>query len=161
MFPNHRFSFAVTFLACLLGAFALFGCASPGTQTNLAQVQQVVSSFCPMVNTDLQVLSTSPTVPAPLQEKFKTMLTINQGVCAAGTGITATDLQTLNTQVVQVAIGILLANPAIPNQPVILLALQLGQPLVTQAIAQLQATTPAATVAAPAVAVPESVAPAK
>lgn len=141
MFPNHRFAFAFIFTVCLFGAVALFGCASTGP--NLAQAQQVVSSFCPTVNTDLQVLSTSPTVPAPLQAQFKTMLTINQGICAAGSGITATDLQTLNTQVVQAAIGILLANPAIPNQPVILLALQLGQPLVTQAITQLQAQAPA------------------
>lgn len=143
MFPNHRLSFAVAFLACLLGAFALFGCASPG-QPNLAQAQQVVSSFCPTVNTDLSVLSTSPAVPAPLQGQFKQMLAINQGICAAGTGITATDLQTLNTQVVQAAIAILLANPELPNQPVILLALQLGQPLVTQAIAKMQASAPAA-----------------
>lgn len=140
MFPNHRFSFAVVFLACMIGVLALFGCASTGP--NLAQAQQVVTSFCPTINTDLQVLSTSPTVPAPLQAQFKQMLTINQGICAAGTGITATDLQTLNTQVVQAAITVLLANPAIPNQPVILLALQLGQPLVTQAIAQLQAAKP-------------------
>ena len=127
---------------CILAALsvvALAACTTTAPQPNLAQVRQVVTSFCPTVNADLSVLSTSPTVPSPLQAQFKTMLTINQGICSAGTSITATDLQTLNTQVVQAAITILLANPAIPNQPVILLALQLGQPLVTQAIAQLQA----------------------
>lgn len=146
MFPNHRFAFAFTILFCVLGAFALFGCSSTGQlqPQNLAQVQQIVTSLCPTVNTDLQVLSTSPTVPAPLQAQFKTMLTVNQGICSLGAGVKATDLQTLNTQVVQAAITVLLDNPEIPNQPVILLALQLGQPLVTQAIAQLQAATPVA-----------------
>src|SRR6185312_11319785 len=124
-------------------------CTTTGAQPNLAQVRQVVTSFCPTVNTDLSVLSTSPTVAPALQAQFKQMLTINQGICAAGAGITSADLQTLNTQVVQAAITVLLANPAIPNQPAILLALQLGEPLVTQAITQLQGvpSAPAAPVA--------------
>lgn len=151
--------FLIAFFVSLI--VILPACSTTGAQPNLAQVQQVVTSFCPTVNTDLSVLSTSPTVPAPLQARFKTMLTINQGICAAGSGITASDLTTLNTQVVQAAIEILLANPAIPNQPVILLALQLGQPLVTQAIAQLQATPPAATLPAPAVPASAPAAPAK
>jgi len=144
--------FLYAFIASLI--VMLPACTTTGAQPNLAQVRQVVTSFCPTVNTDLSVLSTSPTVAPALQAQFKQMLTINQGICAAGAGITSADLQTLNTQVVQAAITVLLANPAIPNQPAILLALQLGQPLVTQAITQLQATTPAVAPAAPVVAVP-------
>lgn len=146
---KHFLALIFVSLAALLSA-----CTTTGPQPNLAQVQQVVTSFCPTINTDLSVLSTSPTVPAPLQAQFRQMLAINQGICAAGSGITATNLQTLNTQVVQAAITVLLANPAIPNQPAILLALQLGQPLVTQAITQLQAATPAP---APAPAAPVKV----
>jgi hypothetical protein len=138
----HHWSFTMKrFLTLIFVSLAtlLSACTTTGPQPNLVQVQQVVTSFCPTVNTDLSVLSTSPTVAPALQAQFKQMLVVNQGICSLGSGLKATDLQTLNTQVVQAAITVLLANPAIPNQPAILLALQLGQPLVTQAIAQLQA----------------------
>lgn len=128
--------FALILCALLISACtATGGFAPPGP----AQVQQIVSSFCPLVNADLGVLSTSPAVAAPLQAQFKTFLSINQQVCAAGSGVTIESLQTLNTQVVQAAIAVLLLNPEIPNQPAILLALQLGAPLIQQAITQMQA----------------------
>lgn len=117
----------------------LAGCAGTPTAPNVAQVQQVITSFCPLVNADLIVLSTSPAIAPSLQAQFKTILTVNKQVCSVGSGVTITDLQTLNTQVVQAAIGLLLMNPEIPNQPQILLALQLGEPIVNQAITQLQA----------------------
>jgi len=124
----------------------LAACTSTGgiVAPTPSQVQQIVTSFCPTVNADLQVLSTSPAVSPPLQAQFKTILSINQEVCAAGSGVTITNLQTLNTQVVQAAIAVLLLNPEIPNQPAILLALQLGAPLIQQAITQLQAAAPVA-----------------
>jgi hypothetical protein len=128
-----------------LVVIALSACAAPGgSAPTAAQVQQVVTTFCPTVNADLQVLSTSPAVSPQLQAQFKTMLSVNQQICSAGTGVTIADLQTLNTQVVQAAIAVLLLNPEIPNQPAILLALQLGAPLVQQAITQLQAGQPKA-----------------
>jgi len=117
----------------------LAGCAGTPTAPNIAQVQQVITSFCPLVNADLTVLSTSPAIAPPLQAQFKTILAVNKQACSVGGGVTITDLQTLNTQVVQAAIGLLFANPEIPNQPQILLALQLGEPIVNQAITQLQA----------------------
>jgi len=129
----------------ILAALVLSACTATGglAPQSPAQVQQIVTSFCPTVNADLQVLSTSPAVSAPLQAQFKTFLSINQGICAAGSGVTIENLQTLNTQVVQAAIAVLLLNPEIPNQPAILLALQLGAPLIQQAITQMQAAQPA------------------
>lgn len=130
----------------IVAALILAACTTTGGTVGAptpSQVQQIVASFCPTMNADLQVLSTSPVVSPPLQAQFKTFLSINQQICAAGTGVTVSDLQTLNTQVVQAAIVVLLANPEIPNQPAILLALQLGAPLIQQAITQLQAAAPA------------------
>jgi hypothetical protein len=132
---------ALFLVALVLAACTTTGGIAPG---NVSQVQQIVTSFCPTVNADLQVLSTSPTVSATLQAQFKNMLAVNQEICAAGSGLTVTNLQTLNTQVVQAAIVLLLANPEIPNQPAILLALQLGAPLIQQAITQMQAAAPKA-----------------
>ncbi len=133
-------------IALILCSVLLSACtATGGFATGPAQVQQIIAIFCPTVNADLQVLSTSPAVNPALQAKFKTFLSINQEICSAGTGVTIENLQTLNTQVVQAAIAVLLANPEIPNQPSILLGLQLGAPLIQQAITQMQATAPKST----------------
>lgn len=131
-------------IALILCALLISACTATGgfAPASPAQVQQIVSSFCPTVNADLQVLSTSPTVAPPLQAQFKSMLAINQEICSAGAGLSITNLQTLNTQVVQAAIAVLLLNPEIPNQPAILLGLQLGAPLIQQAITQMQAAAP-------------------
>ncbi|MGH7749608.1 MAG: hypothetical protein ACREQ5_33305, partial [Candidatus Dormibacteria bacterium] len=114
-----------------LAAF-LSACTTTSTIQPLpiASVQQVVASFCPTVNADLSVLSTSPTVSPVLQAQFKTLASANKYICSMGSTMTVTDLQTLNTSVVQVAIGLLMANPALPGQPAILLGLQLGAPLI-------------------------------
>lgn len=131
--------------AIILASLVLAACATTGgigAPPSAAQVQQIVTSFCPTVNADLQVLSTSPAVNPTLQAQFKTFLSINQQICAAGTGVTIENLQALNTQVVQAAIAVLLLNPEIPNQQAMLIALQLGAPLIQQAITQMQTAAP-------------------
>src|SRR5574337_292380 len=136
--------------ASLLLVALLTGCSTgsqpvaPAVVLNPASIQQIAATFCPLVNADLQVLAASPAVQPTLQRQFAQLLQVNQVACAAGASMTLTNLQTINTGVVQAATALLLANPTLPNQPAILLALQLGAPLLNQAIAYAQAQTAAA-----------------
>jgi len=138
-------------LAAGIGALALGACASPGSPS-IPTPQQLVTDFCPTVNADLKVLSTSPLLNASQQQLLNGVpgdstkpgiIAINNAVCAAGGQINVTDLQTLNNTAFPALIGLVSALPMIPNQPAILIGLTLAQPILNQIVAQVMPAAPA------------------
>jgi hypothetical protein len=133
----------------LLAAFA--GCT---TAPALPSLQQQFVQMCPVVNADLAVLAASPSLTVAQQDTLKTqVIPANQLICSSGAALNVTNLKAFHDSLLPVAIGIVQATPAIPNQPLVLLALQLFGPvvqgLIDQAITNVAPTVPA-TPAAPA-----------
>jgi hypothetical protein len=123
-------------LAAGLVASALFaGCATAPIPITIPTPAQLTADFCPVVNADLAMLSTS-TLLTSAQKTLLTTVIIpdNQAVCAAGAAINITDLQTLNATAFPALITLVGALPMIPNQPAILLGLTLAEPILTQII---------------------------
>jgi hypothetical protein len=139
----------------LAACFALFaGCASNGSAPALPTPQQLFSQACPIVNADLAILAQSPLLTSAQQDVLtKTIIPANQGICSAGVQISVANLKAFHDSLLPAAIAIVQAVPAIPNQPVILLALQTFGPLVQQMIdGVIVAVAPAAS--APAASAP-------
>jgi hypothetical protein len=109
---------------------------------------QLAAQFCPIVKADLAVLSVSPLLSQDQKDKLNSVAPINDAVCSAAAMVDLTDLQAFNNTLFPAVTAIVAAVPAIPNQPAILLALQLAQPILNQvvadAIAASKATAPAA-----------------
>jgi hypothetical protein len=135
-----------------LVALALGACSTAGTAPKIPTPQQLVTDFCPVVNADLKVLSTSPLLNASQQQLLNGVpgdptkpgiIAINNAVCAAGGQINVTDLQTLNNTAFPALIGLVSALPMIPNQPAILIGLTLAQPILNQIVAQVMPAAPA------------------
>lgn len=149
-------------------AASLVGCAN--APLKLIPPQQLVRDFCPVVNADLAVLSSSPLL-TPAQQQLLNgvpgdatkpgIIALNKAVCTAGGTINVTDLQTLNNTAFPALIGLVGALPMLPNQPAILIGLTLAQPILNQIVAQVMpaapapASTPAATSAPVAASAPQ------
>jgi hypothetical protein len=134
-------------LAAGLVASALFaGCTNAPA---LPSLQQQFVQMCPVVNADLAVLAASPSLTVAQQTTLKTqIIPANELICSSGAALNVTNLKAFHDSLLPVAIGIVQATPAIPNQPLVLLALQLFGPVVQGLVDQ------AITTAAPAASVP-------
>ena len=134
-------------LALLLAIFAtLFGCANAPA---LPSLQQQFVQMCPVVNADLAVLAASPSLTVSQQDSIKQVLVANQLICSTGAQLNVTSLRAFHDSLLPVAVAVVQATPAIPNQPLVLLGLQLFGPVVQGLIDQaITVATPAAPVAA-------------
>jgi hypothetical protein len=122
--------------AAALVALALGACTSTGAPVvALPTPQQLFSQACPIVNADLAFIAKSPLLSSAQQDLLtKTIIPANQGICSAGVQISVANLKAFHDSLLPAAIAIVQAVPAIPQQPVILLALQTFGPLVQQMI---------------------------
>lgn len=110
----------------LLASFA--GCANAPA---LPSLQQQFVQMCPVVNADLAVLAASPSLTVAQQDTLKNqVIPANQLICSTGAQLNVASLRAFHDSLLPVAIGIVQATPAIPNQPLVLLALQLFGPIV-------------------------------
>jgi hypothetical protein len=132
-------------------AFALAGCAGVAVKPVSLPIippAQLAAQFCPIVKADLAILSTSPLLSQDQKDKLNSVVPINDAVCSAAATVQLQDLQAFNNTLFPAVTAIVAAVPAIPNQPAILLALQLAQPILNQvvsdAIAASQASAPVA-----------------
>jgi outer membrane murein-binding lipoprotein Lpp len=138
-------------VAAVAGLAALAGCANAPA---LPTLQQQFVQMCPVVNADLAVLAASPSLTVAQQDTLKTqIIPANQLICSTGAALNVTSLKAFHDSLLPVAIGIVQATPAIPNQPLVLLALQLFGPvvqgLIDQAITTVAPAAPAVPASAP------------
>lgn len=121
---------------------------------SLPTLQQQFTTACGVVNGDLQVIGTSPPVSPDNQVKIMTqVLPANKAICAAGIGVNVTSLRAFHDSLLPVAVGIVQATPTLPDQTMILLALNTFGPLVQAQIDMLLtaiAPTAPAVIPAPA-----------
>lgn len=109
----------------VLSALAIVGCKS------LPTVQEQFTQACTIVNGDLQVIGTSPLVSAADQQTImEKVLPANKAICAAGGGLNVTNLKAFHDSLLPVAVGIVQSTPTLPDQTLILLALNTFGPLV-------------------------------
>lgn len=135
-------------LAAGLALSALFGCANAPA---LPSLQQQFVQMCPVVNADLAVLAASPTLTVNQQDSIKQVLVANQLICSSGAQLNVTSLRAFHDSLLPVAIAVVQATPAIPNQPLVLLGLQLFGPVVQGLIDQaIPVAAPAVPASAPA-----------
>lgn len=119
-------------------ALAISGCAGVAVKPVSIPVippAQLASQFCPIVKADLAILSTSLLLSQAQKDKLLSVSPINDAVCSAAATVDLQDLQAFNATLFPAVTAIVAAVPAIPNQPAILLALQLAQPLLNQVVA--------------------------
>jgi len=134
--------------AGLVASVVFAGCATQ--PVSLPTPQQLFAQACPVVNADLAILADSPLLSASQQDALKnTIIPANKGICAAGVQINVDDLKKFHDSLLPAAIDIVAAVPAIPNQPVILLALQTFGPMVQQMIDAAIVTVAPASASAP------------
>jgi hypothetical protein len=138
-------------LSLVVASLVVFaGCSSA---PQLPTLQQQFVQMCPVVNADLAVLAASPSLTVVQQNTLKTqIIPANQLICSSGAALNVTNLKAFHDSLLPVAIGIVQATPAIPDQPIVLLALQLFGPVLQGLIDQ--AITTAAPAAAPLAAAP-------
>jgi hypothetical protein len=127
--------FTMLIAAGLAASIALFaGCANAPA---LPSLQQQFVQMCPVVNADLAVLAASPSLTVAQQDTLKTqIIPANQLICSSGAALNMANLRAFHDSLLPVAIGIVQATPAIPDQPLVLLALQLFGPVVQGLIDQ-------------------------
>jgi|GEM_PF-2740722 len=132
-----RIAAGLALSACVI-AFA--GCK------NLPTVQQTFSTACPIIANDLQVVADSPLVSADDQAKLnKDVIPKAKAICTAGGQLNVTNLKAFHDSLLPMAVMIVQAVPMLPDQTLILLALQTFGPLVQQQVDMLitAVTTPA------------------
>lgn len=135
----------------LVVAFAFVVFAGCSNAPALPTLQQQFVQMCPVVNADLAVLAASPSLTVAQQNTLKTqIIPANQLICSSGAALNVTNLKAFHDSLLPVAIGIVQATPAIPDQPIVLLALQLFGPVLQGLIDQAITTaSPAAAASAP------------
>lgn len=136
----------------LAACFAvLTGCA--GVQLKPVSIPvippaQLARDVCPIVKADLDILTSAAglalltpaqqlIIATSIEPKFS-------AACAAGATVDLTNLQAFNATAFPALIGIVQAVPAIPNQPAVLLALELAKPILDQVVAGALAVSKAA-----------------
>lgn len=146
-------------LAAAIGiAAALSGCAGVAVAPiTIPTPAQLVTDFCPTVNADLKVIAASTLLTAQQKQVLNGVsgdpsqpgvIAINTAVCAAGGTISVTSLTQLNATAFPALIGLVSELPMLPNQPAILVGLQLAAPIVNQITAQVEAQVASANAAA-------------
>lgn len=120
---------------------------------SLPTLQEQFTQACPIVNADLKIIAASPLLTPAQQQVLNGVpgdptkpgvIAANEAICAAGAQLNATNLRTIHDSLLPMAITIVQAVPALPEQQVVLLALQTFGPLVQGMIDQLiTAVTPA------------------
>ncbi|MEX3933246.1 hypothetical protein AB4Y32_15835 [Paraburkholderia phymatum] len=140
----------------LAGVAALALSACSGLQVKPVSIPvippaQLAAQFCPIVKADIEILKASVLLSQAQKDKLAEVAPINDAVCSAAATVDLTDLQKFNSTLFPAVTAIVAAVPAIPNQPAILLALQLAQPVLNQVVADAIAASKAsaATAAAP------------
>jgi hypothetical protein len=121
-----------------VAALALSACAGVSVKPVSIPVippAQLASQFCPIVKADIAVLEASPLLSQAQKDKLNSVAPINDAVCSAAATVDLQDLQAFNNTLFPAVTAIVAAVPAIPNQPAILLALQLAQPILNQVVA--------------------------
>jgi hypothetical protein len=104
---------------------------------SLPTIQQQFEAACPIVTADLTTLSTSPLVGAADQANLAKAAKANANICAGGAALNVTNLKAFHDSLLPVSIAIVQGNPLIPDQTVILLALNTFGPIVQQMIDQI------------------------
>lgn len=140
-------------LIAALGLIALAGCGAVQFKPVSIPVltpTQLANQFCPLVKADLDILAGSPLVVQSLKDKIAALKPFNDAACNAGAVVDLNDLQAFNTTVFATVTAVVAATPALPNQPVILLGLQLAQPLLSQVVSDATAQAKAAIPTVPA-----------
>jgi hypothetical protein len=146
------------FIAALAAVCVVFaGCANAPA---LPSLQQQFVQMCPIVTADLKVLAASPLLNSAQQQALNGVpgdstkpgvIPTNQLICSSGAALNLTNLKAFHDSLLPIAIGIVQAVPAIPDQPMVLLALQLFGPVLQGLIDQAITTAaPAAPLAASA-----------
>lgn len=119
----------------VLLAFSFAGCKSAPT------FQLTFEQACPIVNADLAFIGASPLLTADQQDTIKNkVLPANQALCAAGGKLDVTSLKKFHDSLLPIAIDVVKAAPALPDQQIMLIALQAFGPLVQQLIDQVIVT---------------------
>jgi hypothetical protein len=138
-------------LAAGFAALALVACSAVQIKPVSIPVippAQLAQQVCPLIVADLDILSSasgaallSPAQQSTVADSIKPKVS---AACATAATVDLTALQSLNTDAFPALIAIVQAVPAIPDQPAVLLALQLAQPIVqavvTNAAAAAKAT---------------------
>lgn len=101
---------------------------------SLPTLQKQFATGCTAANADLKTLSTAPQLNADQQASIAKVLAANQEICAAGVQLNVTSLKAFHDSLLPVAIGIVQATPKLPDQTLILIALQTFGLLVQQQI---------------------------
>lgn len=140
-------------LVVLASMFA--GCQTPPT------FQQTFEQACPVVNADLAFVGASPLLTPDQQDTInKKVLPANQALCAAGGKLDVISLKAFHDSLLPMAIDIVEAAPALPDQQIMLLALRSFGPLVQQLVDQVIVTVaPAPASGASAASGPQASAP--
>lgn len=134
--------FLVLFAALAL-AFGLGACQSAPTY------QQAFQAGCTVVNGDLDAVIQSTFVNDEQKKTLGDLLTANKAVCSAGGQLNLTSLKAVHDSLLPMAITIVEAIPALPQQQAVLLGLRTFGPLVQMQIDMLiTAVTPASAPAA-------------
>jgi hypothetical protein len=130
----------LTLLAAGFVALVLSACAVQLKPVSIPVIPpaQLAQQVCPIVKADLDILTSAAglalltpaqqsTLSASIQPKFS-------AACSAAAAVDLAALQSFNADAFPALLAIVAAVPAIPNQPAVLLALQLAQPIVSQIV---------------------------
>lgn len=141
-----------------MAALALTAAVAFTACKSLPTLQEQFTTACGIVNGDLQTIGTSPLVSVDNQTKIMTIvLPANKTICAPGGGLNVTNLKAFHDSLLPVAVGIVQSTPTLPDQTLILLALNTFGPLLQAQIDMLlTAVTPAPAPAAASAPVPAS-----
>lgn len=102
---------------------------------SLPTLQEQFNTSCAIVNADLKTLGTAPQLTVEQQTTImQKVLPANQTICTAGAGLSVANLRTFHDSLLPVAVGIVQATPSLPDQTLVLLALNTFGPLVQQMI---------------------------
>ncbi|WP_414446870.1 hypothetical protein AB4851_08810 [Burkholderia sp. 22PA0099] len=111
-----------------------FAALALGACKSLPTPASVFAQSCPVVNADLALIGASPLLnQAQRDVVIQTILPANQKICAAGVNVDVSDLKAVHDSLLPLAVAIVQAVP-LPNQGIILLALQSFGPIVQQLI---------------------------
>ncbi|GJH22434.1 hypothetical protein CBA19CS22_37850 [Caballeronia novacaledonica] len=108
---------------------------------------QLAQQVCPIVQADLDILSSASglaLLTAAQQSAVDSIKPKVSAACAAAATVDLTALQSFNSDAFPALLAIVAAVPAIPNQPAVLLALQLAQPIVQEVVTNAVAAAKAA-----------------
>lgn len=99
--------------------------------------QLTFAQACPIVNADLAFIGASPLLTLDQQDTINNkVLPANKAICSATGKLDVTSLKSFHDSLLPIAIDVVKAAPALPDQQIVLLALQSFGPLIQQLIDQ-------------------------